>query len=137
MPNTNHRTGISLLDRYLTSNDEAFTMPETGEEGEWYSWVVDFIHASKRLLTLRRKLTVFRYAADLGYRTVQRKEGITIDLTAIDLKRKDAFEYYSGRHLDRTRVFVDDLLEQADAGTLRDDIDDGKQAFVERLRADQ
>lgn len=137
MPNTNHRTGISLLDRYLTSIDERFTMPETGAEGEWYSWVVDFIHESKRLLTLRRKLPVFRYAADLGYRTVRRKEGITIDLTDLDLERRDAFEYYSERHLDRTREFIDDLLEQAEADTLRDEIDDGKQAFVDRLRADQ
>lgn len=137
MPNTNHRTGISLLDRYLTSIDGTFTMPETGEEGEWYSWVADFIHESKRLLTLRRKLTVFRYAAALGYRTVRRKEGIAIDLTQIDLDREGAFEYYSGRHLERTREFVDNLLEQADAGALRNEIDDGKQAFVDRLRADQ
>ncbi len=137
MPNTNHRTGISLLDRYLTSINETFRMPETGEEGEWYPWVVDFIHGSKRLLTLRRKLPMFRYAAELGYRTVQRKEGITIDLTVIDLERTDAFEHYSERHLERTREFVDTLLEHADADALEDEIDDGKRAFVDRLRTDQ
>lgn len=77
--------------------------------------MVDFIHDSKRLLTLRRKLPLFRYAADLGYRTVLRKESITIDLTEIDLERGDAFEYYSERHLDRALAFVDHLLEQAGA----------------------
>lgn len=32
MPNTNHRTAIVLVDRYLTSIDESFNMPDTGEE---------------------------------------------------------------------------------------------------------
>lgn len=137
MPNTNHRTGISLLDRYLTSIDETFTMPDTGEEGEWYPWVVEFIHDSKRLLTLRRKLAVFRCAADVGFRTVRRKEGISIDVTTVDLERENAFEYYSERHLERSREFVANLLEQADATALQDERDDGKQAFVDRLRADQ
>lgn len=51
--------------------------------------------------------------------------------------REDAFEYYSGQHPERTRELVDSLLEQADAGALRNEIDDGTQAFVDRLRADQ
>lgn len=137
MPNTNHRTGISLLDRYLTSVDETFTLPETGEENEWYPWIVAFIHDSKRLLTLRRKLPLFRHAANVGYRSIRRKEGVIIDLEETNLGQTDAFGHYSKRHRARTREFVDDLLEQAGAEGLRDEVDDGKAAFVDRLRTDQ
>jgi len=132
MPNTNHRTGITLLDRYLTSIDDSFAMPDTGEEGEWYQWAEAFILDSKRLLTLRRKSQVFQYAAAVGYEAVRRKEGITIDFD-----RSDPFGHYTREHLERTREFVDTLLEEADAVHLHERVDDGKRVFVERLRADQ
>ncbi|WP_169333444.1 hypothetical protein [Natronococcus jeotgali] len=41
MPNTNHRTAIVLVDRYLTSIDENFNMPDAGEENQWNSWAAD------------------------------------------------------------------------------------------------
>lgn len=137
MPNTNHRTGISLVERYFTSVARDFTMPPTGETDKWYPWVVDYIHDSKRILTLRRKTPVFRYAAALGYRTVQRKEGVTINLEDINLDRTDAFDHYSEKHRARTRTFIENLLDQADETELLNKVDDGKQAFVDRLRADQ
>ena len=137
MSNTNHRTGISLLERYLSAVAPTFQMPPTGETDEWYEWAADYVHESKRLLTLRRKLPLFRYAAAVGYERLQRKEGVEIDLTAIDLNRSDYFEHYSTAHHERTREFVDELLKQADAMALRNQTDDGKQAFVDRLRADQ
>lgn len=137
MPNTNHRTGISLLERYLSSVATTFQMPPTGETGEWYEWAVDYVHESKRLLTLRRKLPVCRYAATVGYERLRRKEGVEIDLTSINLERSDYFEHYSTAHHERTREFVDELLDQADATALREQTDDGKQAFVDRLRTDQ
>jgi hypothetical protein len=137
MPNTNHRTGISLLERYLSSVAPTFQMPPTGETDEWYEWAADYVHESKRLLTLRRKLPLCRYAAAVGYERLQRKEGVEIDLTTIDLDRSDYFEHYSIAHHERTREFVDELLKQADAMALRNQTDDGKQAFVDRLRADQ
>jgi len=137
MPNTNHRTGISLLERYLSSVAPGFQMPPTGETGEWYAWAADYIHDSKRVLTLRRKLPVCRYAAAAGYERVRRKEGVEIALEAIDLERRDHFEYYSTRHHERTREFVETLLDQAGATEIRDRTDDGKQAFVDRLRAGQ
>jgi prophage maintenance system killer protein len=137
MPNTNHRTGISLLERYLTSIDSEFTMPDTGKTDVWYSPAVDYVHESKRLLTLRRRTVHFRIAAEIGYTTVERKGDVTIDLDSVDLDVSDPYSHYSDAHLDRTRDFVDDLLEQADATHLREKTDDGKQAFVDRLRADQ
>lgn len=137
MPNANHRTAITLLDRYLTSIDPDFEMPDPGEEGEWYPWAADFVHASKRLLTLRRDVPKFRYAAAIGYELVQRKEGITIDLDDVDLDHDDHRNYYREQHCQRAREFVDVLLEHADAETLQSVTDDGKEAFVARLRADQ
>lgn len=67
-----------------------------------------------RLLTPRRKLHVCRYAAAVGL------------LRAL----------LNGPP-ERTREFVDVLLEQANATALREQTDDGKQAFVDRLRTDQ
>lgn len=137
MPNTNHRTGISLIERYFTSVEGDFMMPPTGETDKWYPWVVDYIYDSKRILTLRRKTPVFRYASALGYRMVQRKEGVTIDLKDINLDRTDAFDHYSEKHHTRTQTFIKNLIEQADETELLNKADDGKQSFVDRLRADQ
>jgi prophage maintenance system killer protein len=136
MPNTNHRTGISLLDRYLTSIDSSFAMPDTGVDDEWYDWASGYIHDSKRLLTLRNRLSLFQYAAALGYETAERKEGIIINLTEIDFDTADS-DIYERQHRERTRTFVETLLEQADATHLLSVEDNGKEAFVARLRADQ
>lgn len=66
MPNTNHRTAIGLLDRYLTSYDAGFAMPDTGEEGRWFDWARDYIYDSKRLLTLRNKYRLLYWADQYG-----------------------------------------------------------------------
>lgn len=137
MPNTNHRTAIALLNRYFTSVSPNFEMPDAGEGGEWYSWSVDFIHDSKRLLTLWHEVPKFRYAAEIGYEAVRRKEGIIIDFGDVDLDQDDYHEYYSEQHRQRAREFVDTILDQADAEELQQQTDDGREAFVARLRADQ
>jgi prophage maintenance system killer protein len=95
MSNTNHRTAIALLDRYFTSYDENFEMPDTGEEGRWYSWAVEYIHDSKRILTLRRNLPLFCWAKKYGYEAVERKEGIRISFRDIDFDIDDPYSYYS------------------------------------------
>lgn len=59
-----------------------------------------------------------------------------IDLNAIDFDRSDYFDYYTERHLSRSREFVDTILNEADTTHLRDREDDGKRAFVDRLRED-
>jgi hypothetical protein len=134
MPNTNHRTGIGLLDRYLTSYDGVFTMPDTGEEGRWYQWAREYIYDSKRILTLRNQLPLLKWARKYGYEHAERKEGIRVDLTQHDLDRDDYRSYYTQRHLDQSREFVETALTEADATQLLDQRDDGKRAFVDRLR---
>ncbi|MXR43216.1 hypothetical protein GRX01_17990 [Halobaculum sp. WSA2] len=134
MPNTNHRTGIGLLDRYLTSYEADFTMPDTGEEGRWYQWAREFIYDSKQVLTLRNQLPLLRWAREYGYEHAERKEGIRIDLTEVDVERDDYRNYYAQRHLSRSRRFVETVLTEADATHLLNKRDDGKRAFVDRLR---
>lgn len=137
MPNTNHRTGIGLLDRYLTSYEEDFTMPDTGEEGQWYQWAREFIYDSKRILTLRNQLPLLEWAQQYGYKRAERKEGIQINLAEIDLDRDDYRSYYTDRHLDRTREFVETALKEADTTHLLRETDDGKRAFADRLRGEK
>ena len=133
MPNTNHRTGLVLLDRYLSSFDSRVSVPDTGEPGEWYEWAAEYVEDSKRLLTLRRRYRVFRYAEELGYDVIRRKNGVDIALDEYDIGRPDAFERFTEKHRERTRTFVGRVLDQADAAHLRDRRDDGKRAFVDRL----
>jgi len=137
MPNTNHRTGIGLLDRYLTSYDGDFTMPDTGEEGRWYQWAREFIYDSKQILTLRNQLPLLKWAQEYGYEHAERKEGIRINLTEIDLDRDGYRSYYTQSHLDRSRAFIETALKEADATHLLDERDDGKRAFVDRLRGEE
>lgn len=137
MPNTNHRTGLGLLDRYLSSYDESFVMPETGDEGKWYRWAREYIYDSKRLLTLRNQLPLLYWADEYGYEAVERKEGFQIDLDEIDLDRDDYRSYYTDRHLARSSEFVKTALTEAEATHLRQKTDDGKRAFVDRLRAEE
>ncbi|KYH23788.1 hypothetical protein HAPAU_38670 [Halalkalicoccus paucihalophilus] len=136
MPNTNHRTGLSLLDRYLASYDPSATLPATGEAGQWYDWIKGYIYDSKRLLTLRNNLQLLYWARQYGYEVAERKEGIRIELSSVDLERSDPWDYYADRHLDLTREFiVSTVLEQVGAPQLRERTDDGKRAFADRLRA--
>ncbi|MFC6764184.1 hypothetical protein [Natrinema soli] len=134
MPNTNHRTGIGLLDRYLSSFDGGFVMPDTGEEDVWYPWAKGYIYDSKRILTLRNHFLKFKHANGFGYEAAERKEGILIEFGDLDFSRSDYHTHYTARHLKRTREFVVTVLEEADATHLREENDDGKRAFIDRLR---
>lgn len=135
MSNTNHRTAIGLLDRYLGTYEESFVMPQTGEEGRWFEWARGYIYDSKRILTLRNQLGLLYWANEYGYDVVERKEGIQIDLSEIDLERNDHRNYYTKQHLNRSREFVDTVLEEAGAEDIQGRSDDGKRAFADRLRA--
>ncbi|RRJ34049.1 hypothetical protein [Halocatena pleomorpha] len=138
MPNTNHRSGISILGRYLRTFDEDIELPKTGVDDEWHDWAEDYILSSKRHLTLRRKAGLLRYAHSLGVDAVQRKEGIIINLNSEleNLQRPDAFQYYTQQHRNATQPFVDHLLERSDATHLRNITDDGKRAFLDRIATD-
>lgn len=136
MPNANHRTGISFMSRYLSTIDNSFEMIDTGEEGSWYSWARSYIHDSKRLGTLRRKRGLFKYARKQGYDTVRRKEGIEIDLRERDLDRNDFHDYYEEQHTDRSIEFVRTVLDETGYEDLKEESDDGKAAFLQRLSGD-
>lgn len=136
MPNANHRTGIAFMSRYLATMDDSFEMVDTGEEGRWYQWAESYIHDSKRLGTLRRKTALFRYARKQGYDIVERKEGIEIDLNQYDLNRTDFHDYYQKRHTERSIEFARTVLDETGFEHLREEIDDGKEAFLRRLAGD-
>ncbi|WP_353634383.1 hypothetical protein ABSL23_15220 [Halobacterium sp. NMX12-1] len=133
MPNTNHRTGIILLDRYLQSFDDEVSIPDTGETGEWYDWASNYVEDSKRLLTLRRRYRIFRYAQKLGYDAIERKHSVMIQLDEYDIHRSDAFDHFTRAHLKRTEEFVYTVLKKTDATHLVNVEDDGKRAFISRL----
>lgn len=134
MPNTNHRTGISVLESYLRAGaPDGFTIPKTGNYERWEGWVQEYITDSKRLLTLRQKTPLFRYAHKYGYDIVERKEGIQILLNNYDLKRDDHFDYYSRQHVICSTEFVETVLEQTGREDLNHQSDDGKTAFLTRL----
>lgn len=111
-------------------------MPETGEQGQWYTWIREFIYESKKLLTLRRKTPILRYASEMGFDAIERKEGVQIFLDDYDLNRSDYQEYYANQHRQRTEAFVNALLNKANAEELFEQKDDGKEQFLRRLRAD-
>lgn len=134
MPKANHRTGLGLLDRYLTSVDSTFAMPDADVSDSWYDVASEYIYDSKRLIILRRTTPVLRWAARHGYERVRRKEGIEVDLADIDFDRQDQFERYTEKHATRSRELVDALLEEAGASHLADRVDDGRAAFEQRFR---
>lgn len=136
MPKANHRTGIGLLDRYLTSIDGTFTMPPPEEDDESYALAADYIYSSKRLILLRRTTPILRWAYNAGYREVERKEGIRIDLHDVDFDQSDHYERYTEQHRSRTREFVEALIDTAGVAHLNRAKDDGKHAFEERFTAE-
>lgn len=135
MPKANHRTGIGLLDRYLTSIDERFAMPAIEDDGPGYRAGADYIYSSKRLLILRRTTPILRWANKYGYRRVERKEGIHIDLADVDFDRRDHFERYTEQHRSRTREYVDSIVTEAGISDLQRRVDDGRSAFANSFRA--
>lgn len=133
LPNANHRTALTLLDRYLTTIDTSFEMPDTGETDLWYPWVKDYIHESKRLTTLRRKSGIFVYVSRLGSDVVERKGGIRIDLDEYPIDRPDSFDYFTQEHHELSEQFVIALTNEADVPELVAVPDDGKKEFLDKL----
>ena len=94
------------------------------------------MYGSKRLLTLRNNHRLLYWAHQYGYEAIERKEGIRIELSTVDLERSNPWDYYADRHLALTRKFVvSTVLGQVDAQQLRERTDDGKRVFADRLRA--
>lgn len=138
MPNANHRTAIGLVERYLRSHGDRLAVPDTGQHGTWYEWARPYIHDSKRLLTVRRNVHVFRYAREFGVDIVRRKNDVDIDLHEHDLSVDEPFKYFGRKHEQRSIDFVETILEQSSAETaqIKTTKDSGWDAFVDALRTD-
>lgn len=136
MPNANHRTALGLLERYLRSHGDRLTVPDTGEQGTWYEWARPYIYNSKRLLTVRRKAHVFRYAREFGIDIVRRKNDIDIDLSEFDLTVDNPLGHFAVEHERRSTDFVETVLAQTDSDRERfkSTDDSGIKAFAQTLR---
>lgn len=139
LANTNHRSGIGILEKYFQTFDEDVQIPNTGVDDEWYEWAKEYVLSSKRILTLRRKAVLLNHAQSLGVDMVERKEGILIDLNheREELQEPDAFHNYTQKHRKITRYFVHRLIERSNSPHLQDVTDDGKQIFLDRLESSQ
>lgn len=138
LPNANHRTAVAFVRTYLqslTDHQTAEFPPAGNYEGEWFSWAEDYIYESKRLLLLKRKPGLLQYAKQCGADCVQRKGGVEIDLHAHDFTSPhDLSQMAKTAHINRCTQLATELIERSDHSQLRDQMDDGKQVFVSRLR---
>lgn len=137
MPNANHRTAIGLVERYLKSHQESVSVPDTGEEGEWYDWAEPYVHESKRLLTVRRKAHVLRYAREFGVDVVRRRNAVDIDLQEYALDVDDPLGHFAVEHESASVEFVRTILDESGADELASVTDQGWETFVGELEGDQ
>lgn len=136
LPNANHRTAIAFLRTYLDSIAQGSNpdLPAAGTyEGEWHEWAENYVHESKRLLLLRRKTGLLRYAKNVGFNEILRKSGVRIDLNAYDFEGTAVGRSAEETHRDLCVRFVEDVLERSDVPELKEEADPGKRAFVEKL----
>jgi hypothetical protein len=134
LPNANHRTALAFLNAYLATIEPRFEPPATTTASdEWIDWIDEYITESKRLLTLTTNPRLFRWLADHGATQVVRKDGIQIPLDEYDIAGDDPWADLSAEHEQLSIDFVQTYLDQAGAGELAEQRDDGKQAFISRL----
>ncbi|MFC4448761.1 hypothetical protein [Halorussus aquaticus] len=135
LPNANHRTAISVVRTYLESVAPEVEAPKAGtDQGAWHSWANDYIRESKRLLTLRRNATTFHYLEQWGCSTVVRKGSIEIELSNRELNVADPHSHFGRLHQKKSTEFVIELIKRAGKEELLTRTDDGKSAFISRLR---
>lgn len=134
LPNANHRTAIGLVEWHLQTNDETVTVPDTGENGVWYDWAEPYVLRSKRLLTVRRKAHVFRYARDFGVDVVRRRNDVDVDLHGFALDVDDPLEHFAAEHESESIDFVRTILDVSDATELEGTTDRGWENFVRGLQ---
>lgn len=125
LPNANHRTAIALIQFYLRRIDSNFSMPETAVEIEpdtydWREWVNTYINESKRLLTVRRKNLLLKYAGEFGVSNVERKHGICIELAdyELDMHSHEAKKVYAKRHEELWIDFVEEGVRRSNSSIL-------------------
>lgn len=137
LPNANHRTSLALLELYIQAHEYEFDLPDMAtSEFEWKNWVNDYICDSKRLLTVRRNSTKFKYLWEWGCKTVERKDGIQILLEeyALDVQHHKAYEYYADEHNKLCVELTKEILRREGHGELNPEPGMTSQQFAERLQ---
>lgn len=138
LPNANHRTAFSMFEGYVDAvMDSIYELPSlVTDDSRWQTWVDDFIVDSKRLLTVRRNVGLFRHLAEFGCNTVRRKGGIDIPLVEfdLDLYRHEAYSRYAREHERRTLAFVEKLLTRTNDGRLAEKPGTDKEEFANAIR---
>lgn len=137
LPNANHRTAVAYLRTYLQSvaetSDPNF-IAAGNYQGDWFEWARKHVHESKRLLLLRRKPDLLQYAKSFGVEKIYRKSGIEINLSAHNFEQQDIRSIADEGHCNRCIQLAADLIERSDYPELKHRTDDGRRAFVDRLR---
>ncbi len=141
LPNANHRTAVAMIQFYLRRINPDFSMPETAveveqEEYDWREWVNEYINESKRLLTVRRKNVVFKHLREFGATTLERKHGVTIDLTEyeLDMYPHEAKQKYAQEHEQLWIDFVEEAVTRAGYPDMKNIAALSKSEFAERIR---
>lgn len=137
LPNANHRTAVAFLRTYLQSmsKDPDTEFEAAGNyQGDWHEWAKEYILESKRLLLLRRKTNLLKYAKELGVETIHRQSGVELDLKALDFEQQNLREIAEEAHRNRCIQFSIELIERSGHDYLIEEIDDGRSAFVARLK---
>lgn len=135
LPNANHRTALSFVQMYLRTYAPMFEIPETGIPGEWYDWAEAFVRKSKRLLTLSRKTSLFRYLRGWGCEGVIRKDESVLRFENHDLGVEDPLAYFQQQHKELSIEFVYEILERTEESSLIGKEDQGRTVFIDRLSA--
>ncbi|WP_135662632.1 hypothetical protein [Halorhabdus rudnickae] len=137
LPNANHRTALSFVQVYLRTYAPEFEIPETGMPGEWYEWAEEFVRESKRLLTLSRKILVFRYLDQWGCDGVIRKNDSKLRFKNYDLAVEEPLTYFRRQHKELSMEFIYETLERTEQNSLIGKEDLGRSVFIERLKSNQ
>lgn len=114
-PNANHRTSLTMLERYVAANEREFDLPRVHtSDYEWKEWADEYIRKSKRILTVRRNAPRFYHLDELGCETVVRKGGIEIDLEQWDLMRdlNRSHEKYAEDHEELCEELTEQILQR-------------------------
>ena len=105
LPNANHRSSLGLVLLYLEVNNINVDVSELDTPQ-----LNKAIRESKRLLTVRRRVTPFSLLEEAGCTGVTRKNGVSIQFSDYDLDVSDPYGYYDERHEEHAVSFIRSLL---------------------------
>lgn len=138
LPNANHRTAFSMFERYVdATTNRTYELPSMVTDDEkWQAWVDTYIVDSKRVLTVRRNVGLFRYLSRFGCSTVRRKNNIDIPLSDfdLDLHPHEALSKYARMHERRTSRFAEKILTRTSESHLAEQSGLTKAEFADAIR---